>query len=115
MMIHAETLEISNRQASILFLVILVLSFYMPSDILLALVVISILFMLAIVFFAILNKLNRKSELLLLFHLSFAVSLGTVPMFAYRIGGVMAAIITVVALCGIRLGIGYAYWRPTEN
>lgn len=36
-------------------------------------------------------------------------------MFAYRIGGVMAAIITVVALCGIRLGIGYAYWRPTEN
>lgn len=114
-MIHEDTLGVYHTQVLILFVVVAALSLYMPREMLPAFCAITVLFMASVGIFAGVNRSKRTTRLLLLFNLSSAIALGTVPIFAYRMGGVIAAIATIVVLTGVRLGIGYAYWRPLKK
>ncbi len=109
-----ETLEIENRQVTILFLVVFAVSTFLPQIILSVFCVFSALFLMSVALLAGLNYSRRTTGMLFLFHASWAVSFGLSLVLAQRIGGIAAVIPTVIVLIIFRLGIGYAYWRPSK-
>lgn len=114
-MIHDDTLGIYHVQVMILFMVVLVVSIYLPIEAAKILCALSLIAMLSVAMFAVIRRARRTTCLLLVFHVSFAVALAATLIFAYRVAGAMPAVAVAVTLSAVRLGIGYAYWRPQKK
>ena len=109
-----DTLEIEHLQVTILFLAVFYVSTFLPQIIISVSLGLSALFVIFVASLAGLNSSKRTTGMLFLFHASWAVAFGFSLVLALQLGGIVAVIPTVIALTVFRLGIGYAYWRPSK-